>query len=39
LLAQQFARPEQLICITGSFFIAAELRGLAAATTGPRVPA
>jgi len=26
-LAQQLAEPEQLICITGSFFIAAELRG------------
>jgi dihydrofolate synthase / folylpolyglutamate synthase len=36
-LAQQLATPDELICITGSFFIAAELRGLVAATTAPSV--
>jgi dihydrofolate synthase/folylpolyglutamate synthase len=30
-LAQEWTKPDQLLCITGSFFIAAELRGLATA--------
>jgi len=30
-LALQWTKPDQLLCITGSFFIAAELRGLATA--------
>jgi dihydrofolate synthase/folylpolyglutamate synthase len=38
-LARELARPDQLVCITGSFFIAAELRGLVAATAAPSVPA
>jgi dihydrofolate synthase/folylpolyglutamate synthase len=29
-LARRFARPDDLICITGSFFIAAELRDVVA---------
>jgi dihydrofolate synthase/folylpolyglutamate synthase len=37
-LARHAARPHQLVCITGSFFIAAELRALAAAAA-PSVPA
>jgi dihydrofolate synthase/folylpolyglutamate synthase len=38
-LAHQDAAADHLICITGSFFIAAELRALAAAHAAPRVPA
>jgi dihydrofolate synthase/folylpolyglutamate synthase len=37
-LACQNARADQLICITGSFFIAAELRPLAAAAAPSEVP-
>lgn len=33
-LALEWSKPDQLLCITGSFFIAAELRGLAAAAAG-----
>jgi dihydrofolate synthase/folylpolyglutamate synthase len=33
--ARQNAAPDQLICITGSFFIAAELRALVAAAVAP----
>jgi dihydrofolate synthase/folylpolyglutamate synthase len=38
-LARRDAGDEDLICITGSFFIAAELRALAAAAILPHVPA
>jgi dihydrofolate synthase / folylpolyglutamate synthase len=34
-LARQGATPDKLICITGSFFIAAELRALAVASAAP----
>lgn len=33
-LALEWSKPDQLLCITGSFFIAAELRGLATAAAG-----
>jgi dihydrofolate synthase / folylpolyglutamate synthase len=38
-VARKAAAPDELICITGSFFIAAELRGLAAAAAAQGVPA
>jgi dihydrofolate synthase / folylpolyglutamate synthase len=38
-LARRWAGADHLICITGSFFIAAELRALAAATAAGGVPA
>ena len=37
--ARKFAAPDELICIAGSFFIAAELRSLAAAGAAHGVPA
>ena len=38
-LAQRWAAPEELVCITGSFFIAAEMRGLATAAAVAERPA
>jgi hypothetical protein len=38
-LAQRWAAPDELACITGSFFIAAEMRGLATAAAVAERPA
>lgn len=38
-LAIEWTRPDQLLCITGSFFIAAELRQLARAVVAANAPA
>ena len=38
-LARKWAAPDELVCITGSFFIAAEMRGLATAAAVAERPA